>query len=283
VTIRELLKFSQSILHSDSIALDSELLLCHCLGKDRTYLYTWPEREVAAEHEQLFRELLTRRIAGEPIAYLIGQREFWSLPLVVDNSTLIPRPETERLVEVALELFPRTQTNVLDLGTGTGAIALALAKENPAWSVCGVDINADAVQLATNNARNLTIDNAQFFVSNWFAVLSSQVPTRAPAQKFDLIVSNPPYIDADDPHLQSGDVRFEPRRALVSEQNGLADIAAIIERAPQFLKSNGWLLLEHGYQQGPAVRSLLTRSGFQQIATWSDWGERERVSGGLML
>jgi release factor glutamine methyltransferase len=271
--IRDLLRGAEAlIVASDSPALDAELLLAHCLKKNRTYLYTWPERDIAARDEALFRELLTRRLQGEPIAYLTGEREFWSLPLAVNNSTLIPRPETERLVEVALEVLPQLSANVLDLGAGSGAIALALAAQNPAWSLCGVDIDADAVALANKNARNLALDNARFFQSDWFAAV--------PAQQFDAIVSNPPYIDADDPHLLCGDVRFEPRRALVAEQNGLAAIAAIATLAPSFLQRRGWLLFEHGYEQGPAVRSLLSQAGFQDVSTWSDWGGRERVSGG---
>jgi len=271
--IRDLLRCAEALLiNSDSPALDAELLLAHCLKRNRTYLYTWPEREIAASDEALFRELLARRQQGEPIAYLTGEREFWSLPLAVNNSTLIPRPDTERLVEVALEVLPQLSANVLDLGTGSGAIALALASQKPAWSLCGVDIDADAVALANNNARNLAFDNTQFFQSDWFAAV--------PARQFDAIVSNPPYIDADDPHLLRGDVRFEPRRALVAEQNGLAAIAAIATMAPNFLQCRGWLLFEHGYEQGPAVRSLLSRAGFQNISTWNDWGGRERVSGG---
>jgi release factor glutamine methyltransferase len=271
--IRDLLRCAESLATtSDSATLDAELLLSHCLEKNRTFLYTWPEREVAAEREALFRQLLARRLQGEPIAYLIGQREFWSLMLSVNNSTLIPRPETERLVEVALEVVSQKNACVLDLGTGSGAIALALAAQNPAWLLSGVDIDARAVALAIHNARNLSIENVEFFQSDWFAAL--------PAQQFDAIVSNPPYIDADDPHLLTGDVRFEPRRALVAEQNGLAAIAAIAMQAPNFLRANGWLLFEHGYEQGPAVRSLLSRAGFQDISTWNDWGDRERVSGG---
>ncbi|HSB97045.1 MAG TPA: peptide chain release factor N(5)-glutamine methyltransferase [Spongiibacteraceae bacterium] len=272
MTIRDLLGLAYTLADSDSPTLDAELLLSHCLKKNRTYLYTWPEREIAASDEALFRELMARRLQGEPIAYLTGEREFWSLPLAVNNSTLIPRPDTERLVEVALEVLPQLIASVLDLGTGSGAIALALASQKPAWSLCGVDIDADAVRLANHNARNLSVDNVTFFQSDWFAALS--------AQKFDAIVSNPPYIDADDPHLLCGDVRFEPRRALVAEQNGLADIAAIAAQAPSFLQPGGWLLFEHGYEQGPAVRSLLSVVGFRNISTWNDWGGRERVSGG---
>src|SRR5690606_24364378 len=177
--------------------------------------------------EKKFRELFERRRRGEPIAYLVGHRDFWSLSLAVDNSTLIPRPDTERLVEVALGLLDGERAAVLDLGTGTGAIALALAKERPRWRVLGTDIAGAAVALAQRNARDLNIGNAEFRQSDWFDNI-------APA-RFDLIVSNPPYIDADDPHLTRGDVRFEPRRALVAEQHGLAAFARIAEQARDYL------------------------------------------------
>ncbi|HEY3700449.1 MAG TPA: peptide chain release factor N(5)-glutamine methyltransferase, partial [Spongiibacteraceae bacterium] len=205
MTIRDLLKISQAQLATDTATLDCELLLCHCLGKERAYLYTWPEQIIEAPIEKIFHELLNRRIKGEPIAYLLGQREFWSLSLRVNNSTLIPRPDTERLVEVALQLLIQDRASVLDLGTGTGAIALALAKENPYWQLCGVEIDEAAVQLAQQNARDLALENIQFMQSNWFENIAPQY--------FDMIVSNPPYVAADDPHLTQGDVRFEPRRA----------------------------------------------------------------------
>ena len=272
--IRDLLALSHQLVDSDSAALDTELLLAHCLGKDRTYLYTWPECEAAADTEKRFRELFERRRRGEPIAYLVGHRDFWSLSLTVDNSTLIPRPDTERLIEVALELFDRECAAVLDLGTGTGAIALALAKERPRWRVVGTDIAGAAVALAQRNARDLNIGNAEFLQSDWFDNI-------APA-RFDLIVSNPPYIDADDPHLTRGDVRFEPRRALVAEQHGLAAFARIAEQARDYLSAGGWLLFEHGYEQAPAVRAMLARHAFTSIETWRDWGGNERVSGGCL-
>lgn len=271
-TIGELLALSGTLFESDSAALDAELLLAHCLGRDRAYLFAWPERAVDAGPQARYRELLARRAAGEPVAYLIGRREFWSLPLAVNPSTLIPRPDTERLVEVACELVVTPRARVLDLGTGTGAIALALAKENPGWSLCGVDIEPAAVALARDNARALAICNVEFFESDWFAAL--------PAQRFDAIVSNPPYIDAGDPHLRSGDIRFEPHRALVADRNGLGAIAAIVVAAPDYLQAGGWLLFEHGFEQGASVRALLTDAGFDEVRTWRDWSGHERVSGG---
>lgn len=270
--ICDLLKKSQMSLGGDTAALDCELLLAHCLGKDRTYLYTWPEREVESAIERAFEKMLARRIDGEPIAYLIGQRDFWSLSLHVDNSTLIPRPDTERLVEVALDLPLPASAGVLDLGTGTGAIALALARENPRWRMLGVDMAQEVVQLAQRNARELKIDNAQFLESNWFE--------RIPPQRFDLIVSNPPYIAENDPHLAHGDVRFEPRRALVAGHNGLAAIDEIARTAPAYLRAGGWLLFEHGYAQAPAVRTLLAQLNYGDISTWGDWAGNERVTGG---
>lgn len=274
-TIRELLAQARALVASDSAALDAEILLAHCLGKDRAHLFAWPERAVALSVEAAFRALLARRAAGEPIAYITGRREFWSLPLAVNPSTLIPRPDTERLVEVAQELIDEPRARVLDLGTGTGAIALALASDQPGWSLCGVDIEPAAVALARDNARALAIVNVEFVQSDWFAAL--------PARTFDAIVSNPPYIDADDPHLRSGDVRFEPRRALVAENNGLAAIASIIAGAPAFLRNGGWLLFEHGYLQGEATRTLLWQAGFSDVRTWQDWSGRDRVSGGRLL
>lgn len=274
MNIRDLLKRAQNSLDGESAALDCELLLCHCLGRDRAYLYTWPEREVDDLHANAFQSLLERRRSGEPIAYLIGSREFWSLPLRVNNSTLIPRPDTERLVEIALALPLPLNAHVLDLGTGTGAIALALASEKSNWQVVGVDIAEDAVALAQHNARDLEIHNTQFLPSNWFANISFQ--------SFDLIVSNPPYIAEDDPHLAQGDVRFEPRRALVAAHHGLAAIGEIANAAKTYLRAGGWLLFEHGYQQAPAVRTLLSQLGYDNISTWNDWDGNERVTGGCV-
>src|SRR5690554_793042 len=256
---------------SDSARLDAEILLGFALNKNRTWLYTYPDYSLTSAELAKTNELLAQRVQGEPIAHLIGERDFWSLSLLVDASTLIPRPDTETLVEWALELPLLANARVLDLGTGTGAIALALASEQPSWQVIGVDKSDDAVQLALNNAQKNQLQQVEFKSSDWF----EQV-----AGSFDLIVSNPPYIDGQDPHLQQGDVRFEPMSALVAEQQGLADIVHIIDQAPHYLRDQAWLLIEHGYQQAEQVRELLKAKGFQQVETREDLGGQPRISGG---
>lgn len=274
MTIQELIGAAQIQFASDSAKLDAELLLAFCLGRNRSFLYAWPEKIVDAGIVAKFNALVQRRRLGEPIAYLIGEREFWSLKLQVNSSTLIPRPETEKLVEIALQ-FRCANALVLDLGTGTGAIALALAKERPQWQLFGVDRNPDAVSLAETNAQKNLINNVRFTQSDWFSNVGSD-------QRFDLIVSNPPYIDAADPHLDQGDVRFEPRSALVAADQGLADIAAITQAAPQHLQTSGWLLIEHGFTQGTAARHEFSINGFTDITTWCDDGGRDRVTGGKL-
>ena len=276
MTIAELLTRSQSLADvSDTAALDVELILCHCLQKNRTYLKTWPERELSAEQLAQFEVLLKRRQQGEPVAYLIGSRGFWTLDLAVNPSTLIPRPETELLVEQALACLPYNQeASVLDLGTGTGAIALAVASENAHWQVMGCDVQAEAVALAEQNRNSHNINNAQFLQSHWF--------TSIPAQQFDLIVSNPPYIDPEDEHLSRGDVRFEPRSALVADKKGLADIEQIISDSNTHLKPDAWLMFEHGYDQGEAVRALMIEAGFEGVATIKDLGGMDRVTQGQL-
>lgn len=270
-TIAQLLAASR-LPDSDTPTLDIELLLAHVLGKSRSYLLTWPERELTADQLVAFDALLQRRLRGEPVAYLLGNQGFWSLELRVSPDTLIPRPDTERLVEVALELGPPHAARVLDLGTGTGAIALALAAERSQWQVVGVDRMPGAVALAETNRSQLNLTNARFLTSGWFSALTGQ--------RFELIVSNPPYIAADDPHLQQGDVRFEPASALVSGADGLDDIRYIIDTVPGYLTPGGWLLLEHGWQQADAVRALLTQAGFAAVQSWRDLGGQQRVSGG---
>ncbi|WP_277373968.1 peptide chain release factor N(5)-glutamine methyltransferase [Pseudomonas sp. AA-38] len=250
--------------------LDAELLLAAALGKPRSYLRTWPERELEADQLAQFQAHLQRRRQGEPVAYILGQQGFWSLELEVAPHTLIPRPDTELLVETALALLPATPLAALDLGTGTGAIALALASERPAWQVTGVDRVADAVALAERNRQRLQLDNAAFVHSHWFSALAGQ--------RYGLILSNPPYIRADDQHLEQGDVRFEPSSALVAGRDGLDDIRAIIQAAPAHLLSGGWLLLEHGFDQAEAVRELLAAAGFVEVHSRRDLGGHERIS-----
>lgn len=268
-TLQSLLE-TADLPESPSPRLDAELLLAHVLGKPRSYLRTWPEHQPDAEQCASFERLLQRRRAGEPVAYLLGRQGFWSLDLEVSSDTLIPRPDTELLVETALTLIPATPLDVLDLGTGTGAIALALAAERPAWRVTGVDRIEAAVALAARNGQRLGLNNARFQLSHWFEALVGQ--------RFQLIVSNPPYIAADDRHLGEGDVRFEPASALVAGADGLGDIRLIIEQAPAHLLPGGWLLLEHGFDQAEAVRELLNAAGFAKVESRRDLGNHPRIS-----
>jgi release factor glutamine methyltransferase len=258
---------------SPTARLDAELLLAAALGKPRSFLHTWPERIVSSEAAQAFDGYLQRRRTGEPVAYILGLQGFWNIDLEVAPHTLIPRPETEMLVETALELLPGAIAHrLLDLGTGTGAIALSLAKDRPQWTLTAVDRVEDAVELAERNRQRLHLDNARVLQSHWFSAVEGQ--------RFDLILSNPPYIAASDPHLVEGDVRFEPSSALVSGDDGLDDLRLIVSQAPAHLEAGGWLLLEHGYDQGPAVRELLNRHGFEQIQTRRDLGDHERITFG---
>ena len=269
VTIQSLLD-SADLPDSPTPRLDAELLLAHALGKSRSYLHTWPERELDAPQLERYRAALARRQAGEPVAYILGQQGFWSLELEVASHTLIPRPDTELLVETVLALLPATPAALLDLGTGTGAIALALASERPAWQVTGVDRVPEAVALAERNRARLKLANAGFVASHWFSALAGQ--------RYQLIVSNPPYIAADDRHLGEGDVRFEPSSALVAGADGLDDIRLIIAQAPGYLEAGGWLLLEHGFDQAAAVRELLSARGFSKVESRRDLGGHERIS-----
>lgn len=260
---------------SPSPRLDAEWLLADLLGTSASYLRAWPEKEVSSERAAAFAERIQRRQQGEPVAYIMGRQGFWSLELEVAPCTLIPRPDTELLVETALSLLPATPLQALDLGTGSGAIALALASERPAWQLTGVDCMDEAVALAERNRQHLKCNNARFIHSHWFSALS--------AQRFACILSNPPYIEAADPHLAQGDLRFEPKSALVSGADGLDDLRQIIRQSPDYLESHGWLLLEHGHNQATAVRQLLLERGFKAVESRRDLGGHERISLGQYL
>ena len=254
--------------------IDAEVLMVFAASRSRTWLYTWGDSECPTWEHARFDALVAARAQGQPVAYLTGEREFWGLSLATSPSTLIPRPDTETLVDVVLARAKALSGRLLDLGTGTGAIALAFASERPMWQVIGVDVRPEAVSLATHNAQTLHIANATFLLSDWFASLG--VPPDGDA--FDIIVSNPPYIAADDPHMSEGDVRFEPRSALVAEGDGMADLMHLIIAAQAFLSPGGWLALEHGYQQAACVRQALMQAGYQNVESVQDIGGHERVT-----
>jgi release factor glutamine methyltransferase len=258
----------------ESARLEAELLLAAVVGQTRTYLYTWPERELTALQQQRYAALVARRAAGEPLAHILGRREFWSLTLRVTADTLIPRPETELLVEAALARLPPSGARVADLGTGSGAIALALALECPACEVVAVERSAAALAVAAENARHHGIANVTFLHGSWYEPLKGR--------QFAMIVSNPPYIRADDPHLKQGDLRFEPPGALGSGADGLDDLRLIIAGAGPHLEPGGWLLLEHGYDQGAAVSALLRAAGMEAVEDLADLQGHGRVAVGRL-
>ncbi|MEJ2789997.1 MULTISPECIES: peptide chain release factor N(5)-glutamine methyltransferase [unclassified Pseudoxanthomonas] len=250
---------------------EAEHLLLHVLGRDRAWLFAHGDDALPAESAAAFEDLLARRMVGEPLAYLLGQRGFWTLDLQVSPATLIPRPETERLVELALARLPPDHAlRVADLGTGSGAIALAIASERPLAQVVATDISAEALDVAGANAQANGIANVAFRHGSWLAPLAGE--------RFDLIASNPPYIAEDDPHLAQGDLRFEPPSALSSGRDGLDAVRAIVLAAPDHLVPGGWLLLEHGWDQGAPVRALLMARGFIDVATETDLEHRDRIT-----
>ncbi|AEW74071.1 TPA: peptide chain release factor N(5)-glutamine methyltransferase [Enterobacter ludwigii] len=255
---------------SESPKRDAEILLEFVTGKARTYLLAFGETQLSAEQEAQLATLLARRKTGEPVAHLVGEREFWSLPLYVSPATLIPRPDTECLVEQALSRLPAQACRILDLGTGTGAIALALASERPDCEVTAVDVMPDAVALAQRNVARLGFPNVTVLQSSWFSALDNRT--------FGMIVSNPPYIDEHDPHLTQGDVRFEPLTALVAANEGLADIVHIVTTSRQHLLPGGWLLVEHGWTQGDAVRDVFIAAGYRAVETCRDYGGNDRLT-----
>jgi len=257
---------------SDSPRLDAEVLLAHALGKPRSHLLAWPAKHLDAAAARYYTELVAARQAGQPVAYLTGEREFWSLRLEVNPATLIPRPATELLVERAGMLIERAAVDeVLELGTGCGAIALALAHRHPRLQITATDICREALGTAQRNARRLGLGSVRLVASDWFAAI---------AGRFPLIVTNPPYVRSGDPHLRSGDARREPRRALDGGSDGLDALRRIVSGAGASLRPGGWLLLEHGYDQGAAVRALLQAAAFTEIATVPDLAGQPRMSQG---
>ncbi|MCV2886664.1 peptide chain release factor N(5)-glutamine methyltransferase [Aestuariibacter sp. AA17] len=260
----------QTLAGGESPALDARVLLCHCLDVSATYLMTWPDKPITQKQWDQYQALIQKRKLGHPVAHLIGHRDFWTLNLEVTPDTLIPRPETELLVEQALALELPAHAHVLDLGTGTGAIALALASERPDLHIIGVDFNENAVALAKRNGVSNHLPQVQFLHSNWFE--------RVPTQKFDLIISNPPYVESDSPWLNEGDVRFEPLSALTSGEDGLDDIRHIVTCSLSYLTDTGIVMFEHGYQQGQAVRSIFTSSEYRDAQTICDMNDLARVT-----
>lgn len=251
---------------------EAELLLAHLLGRDRSWLFAWPERTLTERQSLDYRSLVERRAAGVPIAQLTGRRAFWTLDLEVNADTLIPRPETELLVEWALELGGQGAFRVLDLGTGTGAIALALASERPKWDIEAVDRSGAALAVARRNAARLGLERIRWRRSDWLSAIAAH-------RRFDLIVSNPPYIADGDPHLSDGDLRFEPRSALAAGDDGLDSLRDIAAQAPAYLEPGGWLLVEHGYEQADSVRTLFEAAGLQRINVRHDLAGLQRATG----
>jgi release factor glutamine methyltransferase len=259
---------------SDSPGLDAELLLAHALGRQRARLKSHPEDVAEPAASSRFAEYIERRARGEPIAYIVGYKHFWTLQLTVSPAVLVPRPETELLVERALSLRPQNTGNVVDLGTGSGAIALALASERPQWHVTATDISADALAIARANAQGHALERVEFVLGSWFAPLEGR--------RFDVVVSNPPYIGAEEPEMQSPSLRYEPRGALSPEGDALASLRAIARAAPMSLEPGGWLLLEHGSSQAAEVARELVACGFRHVRSHRDLAGHERMTEGQL-
>lgn len=252
-------------------ALENRILLCHATGLTRVQLITRAEQPLGAEEAARLDALVARRLAGEPIAYIVGQREFFGLDFEVSDAVLIPRPDTELIVELALERLP-PQGRLLDMGTGSGAIAVSIAHNRPDASVTALDVSAAALAVAQRNAAHNQA-RVRFLQSDWFGALAA-------GERFELIVSNPPYIAAGDAHLSQGDLRFEPSGALTDHADGLSALRTIVAGSPAHLTAGGWLLMEHGYDQAASVRALLADGGYREVQSWRDLGGIERVSGG---
>ncbi|MET0090801.1 MAG: peptide chain release factor N(5)-glutamine methyltransferase [Candidatus Thiodiazotropha sp.] len=276
-SIRQALQQARGILselpHSE-VELEAELLLCRVLDKPRSHLMAWPDAELTWSQQQAYETLIKRRGSGEPLAHITGEREFWSLNLRVTPDTLIPRPDTELLVERALtHLDPHSADRIADLGTGSGAIALALCLERPGVQIDATDRIDAALEVARENARRLGCKRISFHLGDWCQALPE-------GAVYDLLLSNPPYIEADDPHLRQGDLPREPLSALASGPDGLDDIRRIAREAPERLKPGGWLILEHGYLQAGAVQACLTAAGLDQVHTYPDLAGHPRVTEG---
>ncbi|MEM1411314.1 MAG: peptide chain release factor N(5)-glutamine methyltransferase [Pseudomonadota bacterium] len=275
MTLRRLLQAARHRLaanHDPGAApqLEAELLLAQTLGVDRAYLFAHANDEAPEGVESTFQRLVGRRSRGEPLAYITGEQEFWSLPLKVNPAVLIPRPETELLVELVLERLPEApDTRVADIGTGSGAIALAIASERPEAEVHAVDLSAEAIAVAQGNAKALGLSAVTFHTGSWCDPLDGP---------FDVIASNPPYVNVNDEHLLTGDLRFEPRLALTPGEDELSAFRAIAKGAAACLNPGGWLMFEHGYAQGEAVRGLLERTGWGAVATHQDLARKDRVT-----
>jgi release factor glutamine methyltransferase len=281
LTIQDALKQAEKKLStlSNTPHLEAELLLAHVLNVDKSYLFAWPEQILKSKEIELLNKYIERRNKAEPIAYILGHREFWSADLIVTPDTLVPRPETELIVELALKLLPQSHAcTVADLGTGCGAIAVALASERPHWTILATDQATAALKVAKRNAEKFGLKNIQFYVGEWCEAL--------PKIKLDAIVSNPPYLAEDDPHLLAPDpceLRFEPRNALVAGKDALADIKIIIQQAKAYLGSDGYLLLEHGLQQGNDVVQEMQKAGYAKAEDYADLAGIDRVTVGSLF
>ncbi|MFO1303977.1 MAG: peptide chain release factor N(5)-glutamine methyltransferase [Burkholderiales bacterium] len=267
------MKVREALAQCGLVPVDAQVLLAHVVERDRSWIAAHRDDDLPKAHADAFFALAKRRREGEPVAYLTGVKEFWGLPLRVTSAVLVPRPETETLVELALESIPRdAAARVLDLATGSGAVALAIAHERPRASVIATDVSRDALDVARGNAERLALKNVAFVESDWWTAVEG---------RFDAIVSNPPYVETGDPHLE-GDVRFEPQRALVPPGDALSALRTIVTRAPAFLEPRGLLAVEHGYDQSEAVQALMRAAGFDAIAVRRDLAGIPRVVGGRL-
>ncbi|NBX85185.1 MAG: peptide chain release factor N(5)-glutamine methyltransferase [Gammaproteobacteria bacterium] len=258
-TLKKATKSLSAISHSPRI--DAEILMAHVLKKNRSFLYAYPEYALSNSEQLLWQQLLEQRLHSVPVAYLVGEREFWSLPFYVSPATLIPRPATESMVAYILNHYPNTPLQVCDLGTGTGAIAISLKHERPLWDVLAIDIQPNAIALAQKNAQRHHTP-ISLICSNWFENI--------PKSKFHIIVSNPPYIDPEDPHLQQGDVQHEPQSALISDKHGLADIEYLLQNSAKHLHQNGIMIFEHGYNQQERILKMMQTYGWQNAQGFQD-------------